>query len=116
MSVPVLSPPQKIKGWKNIARHLDVSVSCAKRFFKLPVDPLPVRKGHDGWYIYDSAADSWVNRHDMAGQVWEELRSLRRIVRQMKGEYRSRKGHSARPHRRPRATPSTGGSGKPLSP
>lgn len=74
--------PRKIKGWKDIAAHLDVSVASAKRFFDLPIDPLPVRHGHDGYYIFDTAADSWVNRQDVAGQVHVELRALRRIVRQ----------------------------------
>ena len=50
----------RLKGWRSIAAHLDVSVSTAKRWAQTATPPLPVERTHTGRMESDpSKLDAW---------------------------------------------------------
>lgn len=71
-----------LKGWKDIANRLDVSVDTAMRYYRLPVDPLPVVKDRFGRPMaFSSAIDAWLDRELIPGRVYDELKTLRAATR-----------------------------------
>src|SRR5690606_2762162 len=71
-------PRPDLKGWKDIANRLGVSVDTAQRYYHLPVDPLPVVKDRFGRPMaFSSAIDAWMDRELIPGRVYDELRTLR---------------------------------------
>lgn len=79
MSEPAVHD-EKIRGWKSIAAALEVHRNTALSWYRLAVDPLPVRTDHLGVYAWRSALVAWASRRDMPLQVHDELRVLRAVV------------------------------------
>ena len=61
--------PERVYGWKDIARVLEISVRSAQERADRAVDPLPIRVGHRGPWAYVSALRDWVMRQDVAYTV-----------------------------------------------
>lgn len=61
--------PERVYGWKDIARVLEISVRSAQERANRTLDPLPVRVGHRGPWAHVSALRDWVMRQDVAYNV-----------------------------------------------
>ena len=69
-----LSTEPKLRGWKEIANYLEISVLRAQERAKRFRDPLPVETDHRGPYAYVTALRDWVGRSRRAYQDHLELR------------------------------------------
>ena len=62
-----------LRGWKDIADYLEVSVLRAQERAKWPRDPLPVYFDHRGPLAYVSALREWAARTRLAYQAHLQL-------------------------------------------
>jgi hypothetical protein len=65
----------KLRGWKEIADYLEVSVRRAQERARQAVLPLPVRRNHRGPWMYVSVARDWVHATDMAWIAHQDAKS-----------------------------------------
>jgi hypothetical protein len=62
-----------LRGWKDIAAYLEVSVLRAQERAKRYRDPLPVFFDHRGPFAYETALRDWVGRSRLAYQAHLQL-------------------------------------------
>lgn len=77
------SQGQIAEGWKEIARALEVDEKTARGYMRRNVDPLPVRKGHRGWYAIIAALEAWVIRQDRSGQDVLRMRAMQARIAEL---------------------------------
>lgn len=95
-----MSPrPGILEGWKEIARAIEVDEKTARAYMNRTIDPLPVRRGHLGWYAHASAIEAWVLRQDRSGQDVVQLRRLQARLAELEEQRPSVPVFSRRPRR-----------------
>lgn len=72
-----MAAPKEVYQWKGISELLGRSIRWCQDMSTRAVDPLPVRFGHRGPYIFDTSARDWVDRQDMSYTAHLELKRLR---------------------------------------
>lgn len=65
-----------LRGWKDIANYLEISVLRAQERAKRLRDPLPIGTDHRGPFAYVTALRDWVGRSRLAYQAHLQLRKL----------------------------------------
>jgi hypothetical protein len=68
--------PRVLRGWKDIANHLEVTDRAARERATRPFDPLPVFYDHRGPFAFVDALDQWVARSVFAYKSHLRLNQL----------------------------------------